>query len=119
MRKALCLAAVLVSFSLCLSFACASTEDTPETEGKLTILSHELTTYMYEIPAVEGQAKNTGGDKLGQIMIRVEFKDSSGLIVKTAEGTKESLFPGEVWDFRVLCEGEDPSSVVDYEIVAP
>ena len=88
-------------------------------EGELTLLSHELTMYLWEIPAVEGQAKNTGGDKLGQVLIRVAFKDSSGTVLKTAEDTKESLFPGEIWDFRVICEGEDPSAVVDYEIVVP
>ena len=84
MRKALLLAAALASLSLCLSLACASTEDSPDTEGELTVLSHGLTTYMYEIPEVEGQAKNTGGDRLGQVLIRVEFKYGSGRVLKTA-----------------------------------
>ena len=91
----------------------------------LRLLKHELTVRQFppgnspqtqSMAAVTGTAMNPGNTMLTGCVITVTFYDSEKNKLGMAKASRESLGPGEVWDFSIQITGPDAWKARGYTI---
>lgn len=88
------------------------------------ILKNELTVRQFpgnspqtqSMAAVTGTASNPGENTVNGCVITVIFYDEGKNNLGTAKATKESLGPGETWNFNVQITGPDAWKARSYDI---
>ena len=89
------------------------------------VLKNELTTRQFpgnspqtrSMAAVTGNAVNPGQSTVTNCLITVTFYDDARNTLGVATATKDSLRPGEVWNFSVQINGPDAWKARSYDIV--
>ena len=123
MKERIGIAAVALMLSLLAgSFGCAGSGTSDS--GELKILSHSMTVHEFTGGApqstaiVRGRAQNVGNVTIASAMIAVNFYDKNKSLIATASAVKQSLQPGEVWDFNIKTVGPDAWKIISYDIAA-
>jgi hypothetical protein len=89
------------------------------------VLKNELTVRQFpgnsqqtqSMAAVTGNAANPGETTVSNCVITVTFYDEAKNKLGVATATKESLGPGETWNFSVQITGPDAWKASSYDIV--
>jgi hypothetical protein len=89
------------------------------------VLKNELTVRQFpgnspqtqSMAAVTGNAANPGNSTVTNCVITVIFYDAAKNKLGVATATKDSLAPGEVWNFSAQITGPDAWKASTYEII--
>jgi hypothetical protein len=89
------------------------------------VLKNELTVRQFpgnspqtqSMAAITGNAANPGKSAVTNCVITVIFYDDAKNKLGVATATKDSLEPGEVWNFSVQITGPDAWKASTYEII--
>jgi hypothetical protein len=89
------------------------------------VLKNELTVRQFQgnstqtqsMAAVTGNASNPGNTVVTNCVITVIFYDAARNKLGEATATKDSLGPGEVWNFSAQITGPDAWKASTYEII--
>jgi hypothetical protein len=93
--------------------------------ARFQVLKNELTVRQFQgnsaqtqsMAAVTGNAVNPGNTEVTNCVITVIFYDASKNKLGVATATKDSLGPGEVWNFSAQITGPDAWKASTYEII--
>jgi len=69
----------------------------------IKILNTHMVKTESSIPAINGQAQNTGQYTMRYVSITVNFYDKNGKLLYSGFYGKSYISPGEVWNFEVPC----------------
>ena len=117
--------ALMLVLPLCL-IGCAETQtnDGNLPGEELQILSHSMTVHQFtggmpqSTAVVRGRAQNVGSSTINFASIVVNYYDKNGNLLDTSSAIRQSLAPGEIWDFNVQFAGSDAWKSVTYGIAA-
>lgn len=117
--------ALMLVLPLCL-IGCAETQtnDGNLPGEELQILSHSMTVHQFtggmpqSTAVVRGRAQNVGNSTINFASIVVNYYDKNGNLLDTSSAIRQSLAPGEIWDFNVQFAGSDAWKSVTYGIAA-
>lgn len=108
---------VLIANLLCIYLACTSLSSLKISNTELT--AREFTTpanIKSSMAALTGSATNIKNTPARNCLVTVRFFDSNKNELGTASTARESLEPGETWNFTVQLTGSDAWKARSYDI---
>ncbi len=128
MKTRLIIVTAIVTLVSLACIAGCTDQSTSGSAKELKILNHSMTVHWFEAGAlrpgeepnssavVVGRAQNISEGTISLATVAVNFYDKDKNLIATASAVRQSLQPGEFWDFGVTTVGPDAWKITSYDI---